>query len=226
MQLLLVEDDFDLSRALSASLATRGFEVHCCATALEALQCVRRGTVDVVVLDLGLPDMDGLALLQRLRDGGSRVPVLVLTARGTVGERVHGLTSGADDYLPKPFDLEELVARLQALVRRHASDGRLVCGALQFDLVAGVCLRHQRPLELSARERALLKVLLTRADQVVTKEQLLGMVFQDADSARADAVEVLVHRLRKKIADSGVTLLTLRGVGYMLSAQRHTEAAP
>lgn len=226
MQVLLVEDDFDLARALSTGLAPRGFAVHCCATAMEALQYVRKGAADVVVLDLGLPDMDGLEWLQRVRDGGSRVPVLVLTARGAVNERVEGLVRGADDYLPKPFDLEELVARLQALLRRHATDGRLVCGALQFDLASAVCLRHQRPLDLSARERALLRVLMTRAKQVLTKEQLHSVVFEDGEAAKAEAVEVLVHRLRKKITGAGVTLLTLRGVGYMLCEDRGEEPSP
>ena len=216
MKLLLVEDDFDLSGALSRSLATRGFEVLCCADGLEALTAARKKSFDVIVLDLSLPGIDGLELLQRLRGDGKRTPVLVLTARGAVGERVAGLNAGADDYLAKPFDLEELAARLHALTRRVGHDGQLRCGLLHRDADSGAFYRDQRPLELSPREGELLRTLMSRVDRVVPKEELRTAVFGGDDEVHADAVEVIVHRLRKKLAGSNAEILTLRGVGYLL----------
>jgi DNA-binding response OmpR family regulator len=216
MKLLLVEDDFDLSGALSRSLIARGFEVLCCADGIEALAAARKRAFDVIVLDLTLPGLDGLELLQRLRGDGNRTPVLVLTARGAVNERVTGLHAGADDYLAKPFDLEELFARLLALTRRVGRDGQLRCGALHHDAVTGVFYRDQRPLDLSPREAELLRTLMSRVDRVVPKEELRNLVFGGDDEVQADAVEVIVHRLRKKIVGSNAEILTLRGVGYLL----------
>lgn len=216
MKLLLVEDDFDLSGALSRSLIARGFEVLCCADGIEALAAARKRAFDVIVLDLTLPGLDGLELLQRLRGDGNRTPVLVLTARGAVSERVTGLHAGADDYLAKPFDLEELVARLQALTRRVGRDGHLRCGALHHDAVSGVFYRDERPLDLSPREGELLRTLMSRVDRVVPKEELRNVIFGGDDEVQADAVEVIVHRLRKKIVGSNAEILTLRGVGYLL----------
>lgn len=214
--MLLVEDDFDLSRALSHSLAMRGFDVLCCADGMEALMVARKKVFDVIVLDLGLPGLDGLDLLQRLRDGGNPTPVLVLTARGAVHERVVGLKAGADDYLAKPFDLEELVARLQALTRRVGRDGHLYCGLLHYDSASGAFYRDQRPLGLSPREAEMLRTLMSRVDRVVPKETLYAAVFGGTQEFHADAVDVIVHRLRKKLLGSNTEILTLRGVGYLL----------
>jgi DNA-binding response OmpR family regulator len=216
MKLLLVEDDFDLSGALSQSLAQRGFEVLCCADGVEALAAARRRFFDVIALDLTLPGLDGLDLLRRVRDDGSHTPVLVLTARGAVSERVAGLNAGADDYLAKPFDLEEVVARLQALTRRVGRDGQLRCGSVRFEARSGAFYRDQRPLELSPREAGMLRLLMSRVDRVVTKEELRSEVFADGGEVQADAVEVVVHRLRKKLVGSNVEIITLRGVGYLL----------
>ena len=216
MNLLLVEDDFDLSGALSRSLIARGFEVLCCGDGIEALAAARKRTFDVIVLDLTLPGLDGLELLQRLRGDGNHTPVLVLTARGAVSERVAGLNAGADDYLGKPFDLEELVARLLALTRRVGRDGQLRCGSLHHDSASGVFFRDRRPLDLSPREGELLRTLMSRVDRVVAKEELRNVVFGRDDEVQADAVEVIVHRLRKKIVGSNAEILTLRGVGYLL----------
>jgi two-component system response regulator TctD len=146
MKLLLVEDDFDLSGVLGHSLASRGYEVLCCADGAEALVAARKKSFDVVVLDLTLPTLDGLEILQRLRSDGNRTPVLVLTARGAVGERIVGLNAGADDYLAKPFDLEELVARLAALTRRLGRDGDLRCGRLRYESASGAFYRDESPL--------------------------------------------------------------------------------
>lgn len=215
MKLLLVEDDFDLSSALSRSLETRGFEVLRCAEGHEALLAARKKAFDVIVLDLTLPGLDGLELLSRLRGDGNRTPVLVLTARGAVSDRVVGLNAGADDYLAKPFDLEELMARLHALTRRVGRDGNLRCGLLHHDAASGAFFRDQRPLDLSPREGELLRELMSHVDRVVPKDSLRSAVFGD-DDIQTDAVEVLVHRLRKKIVGSNTEILTLRGVGYLL----------
>jgi DNA-binding response OmpR family regulator len=216
MKLLLVEDDFDLSGALGKSLAARGFDVLCCADGIEALAAARKKPFDVLVLDLTLPRLDGLELLQRLRSDGNRVPVIVLTARGAVSERVAGLNAGADDYLAKPFDLDELVARLGALTRRLGRDGELRCGQLRYEPASNAFYNHEVPLDLSPREGDLLRSLMSRVDHVVPKEELRIAVFGDNDETHVDAIEVIVHRLRKKLQRASVEILTLRGVGYLL----------
>jgi DNA-binding response OmpR family regulator len=216
MKLLLVEDDFDLSGVLGRSLASRGYEVLRCADGAEALLAARKKSFDVVVLDLTLPSLDGLEILQRLRSDGNRTPVLVLTARGAVGERIAGLNAGADDYLAKPFDLEELVARLAALTRRLGRDGDLRCGRLRYESASGAFYRHESPLELSPREGELLKCLMARVEHAVPKEVLRNAVFGNDDAIQPDAIEVIVHRLRKKLQGAHAEILTLRGVGYLL----------
>jgi DNA-binding response OmpR family regulator len=216
MKLLLVEDDYDLAGALGAALVQRGYEVLRSASGHEALSLMRKRSFDAVVLDLSLPELDGLEVLQRIRDDGNRTPILVLTARSAVEERVKGLQSGADDYLSKPFDLDELVARLQALMRRMGRDGELRCGLVRWDAVSRSFYCQAVPLELSQRESELLRALMASVDRVVGKEALRAAVFGDKDSVSADAIEVLVHRLRKKLETTRVELLTLRGVGYML----------
>ena len=225
MKLLLVEDDFDLSGILSKSLLQRGYEVLCCADGIEALTLLRKRPFDVVVLDLTLPSLDGLELLRRLRDDENRTPVLVLTARGAVGERIVGLNAGADDYLAKPFDLEELIARLQALTRRVGRDGDLRCGLLRYDASTSAFYCNAVPLELSPREGELLKSLMASVDRVVPKEKLRLAVFGGEDAVHADAIEVLVHRLRKKLTATKVEILTLRGVGYLLCDDASSAAS-
>jgi DNA-binding response OmpR family regulator len=224
MKLLLVEDDFDLSGVLGRCLASRGYEVLCCADGAEALAAARKKSFDVVVLDLTLPTLDGLEILQRLRSDGNPTPVLLLTARGAVGERIAGLNAGADDYLAKPFDLEELMARLGALTRRLGRDGGLRCGRLRYESASGAFYRDERPLELSPREAELLKCLMSRVDHAVPKEALRDAVFGTDDNTHVDAVEVIVHRLRKKLLGASVELLTLRGVGYLLCDDASTMA--
>lgn len=216
MKLLLVEDDFDLSGVLGHSLRQRGYEVLCLSSGTEALATLRKRPFDVVVLDLTLPHLDGLELLRRLRGDDNRTPVLVLTARGAVFERVIGLEAGADDYLAKPFDLGELVARLQALTRRLGRDGELRCGLLRFDAASRTFWGQAGPLELSQREGELLRVLMASVDRVVPKETLHHAVFGGDEGVSPDAIEVLMHRLRRKLGSTRVEVLTLRGVGYML----------
>ncbi len=216
MQLLLVEDDLDLVDALSRVLASRGLAPVCCADGQEALALVRKRSFDVIVLDLSLPGMDGLEVLQRIRDAGMRVPVLVVTARGTPVERVQGLTVGADDYLTKPFDTEELVARIKALVRRSQGVEEFRCGHLQLDTATGAVMRSGRPLDIAPREAAMLRTLITRPGRPVSRDDLFAAVFGDDASQQADAVDVLAHRLRKRLLGTGTTVLTMRGVGYLL----------
>jgi len=216
MKLLLVEDDLDLVHALSRVLSTQGFEVTCCADGEEALSMLRRARFDAVLLDLSLPGMDGLEVLEHLRGSGSAVPVLIMTARGAVEERVLGLNTGADDYLTKPFDVDELTARLKALVRRSLGIEEIRCGLLRVDRASGLVYRGPVPMELPARELALLKALMERNHQAVAREHLIDTVFGN-EAVGPDAIDVLVHRLRKRLAGTGTSLITLRGVGYFLA---------
>jgi two-component system response regulator TctD len=222
MKVLMVEDDLALGDALGRVLQGRGFEVTRCADGAEALAMFRRRRPDVVLLDLSLPGMDGMEVLRLMRDGGSQVPVLVVTARSAVQDRVLGLNEGADDYLTKPFDIEELAARLKALVRRSHGASELRCAMLRVDEPTGAVFRGATPLDVSVRELALLRALLARPGQAIGKEALHQAVFGD-EAVGADAIEVLVHRLRKRIQGSGAQLVTLRGVGYLMIDEAMTE---
>jgi two-component system response regulator TctD len=221
MNVLLVEDEFDLYGALIRVLQRRGFEVTHTANGLEALRLIRAQSFDVVILDLTIPGMDGLQVLQRLRGGGNVTPILLLTARGTVGDKVSGLNAGADDYLAKPFDLDELEARVRALGRRQRGQDEDRCGPLVYERSSGAFYCDQKLLECTPREHALLKCLIQRPGHAVTKERLLASVFADEPGANSEAVEVVVHRLRKKLAHTGTEVMTLRGLGYALREQGH-----
>ncbi len=218
MKLLLVEDDHDMSRALSRALTHRDFVVTPCADGIEALRVLREQSHDAVLLDLSIPGVDGLHVLQRMRAAGDTTLVLVLTARGSVGDRIAGLNAGADDYLPKPFDLDELVARINALWRRRKGeqDAVLRCGALSYDTAAGAPYLGEQPLDLTPRENALLRALIRTPGHAVARDQLCRLVFEGDEATQGDAIDVVVHRLRKKLAPSGAEVLTLRGVGYLL----------
>ena len=224
MKILLVEDDLDLIGALTRALAKRGFEIVGCRDGIEALQLTKHHDFDAVLLDLSIPGIDGLRVLQRLRQSEDWTPVLVLTARGAVGDRIAGLNAGADDYVAKPFDLDELEARLRALVRRGGISEELACGALHYDKRSGIFLHAGRPLDLSPRESALLRGLITRPGHGVTRDRLFALVFAAGETAQTDALEVIVHRLRRKIAGTGVEIMTLRGVGYLLCDARQAVA--
>ena len=216
MRLLLAEDDFDFSGVLSQYLAGRGWDVLCCGDGREALVLARKQPFDAILLDLGLPTLDGLEVLQRLRSDNASTPVLVITARGQVSERLVGFEAGADDYLPKPFDLSELDARLRALTRRFGRDGQLRCGLLRFDQAGATWSRSEVPLDLSTRESDLLRALMARVDRVVPKDDLHAAVFGREEAVKPDALDVLLHRLRKKLQGAGVEVVNLRGVGYLL----------
>ena len=166
-------------------------------------------------------------MLQQARSRGLRTPVLILTARGTVGDRVMGLNAGADDYLPKPFDLDELEARLRALLRRSGGDAAddkqasnaLVMGALRYEKESGAIYLHDAPMDLTPRELALLRTLLAQPGRAVAKERLYELVFPGQSEVQYEAIEVVVYRVRKKLAGTGVALMTLRGLGYLLKPE-------
>ncbi len=225
MKVLLVEDDATMQATLQRTLQRRGMQVAVCGDGAQALARWHASEPDAVVLDLSLPGMDGLDVLQQARRSGLHTPVLILTARGTVGDRIIGLNLGADDYLPKPFDLDELEARLRALARRAHEDaggaqpaGETVFGALSWDHASGAIHHRREPMELTPRELAFMQALLARPGQAVTKEQLFALVFPNEADVQYEAVEVVAYRLRKKLAATGVTLVTLRGLGYLLKA--------
>jgi len=222
LKLLLVEDDASMQTALQRTLGQRGIEVFACTDGRMALAQWTAVQPDVVVLDLSLPGMDGLQVLAQARRQGLSTPVLILTARGTVGDRVIGLNLGADDYLPKPFDLDELEARLRALSRRRpvsstesASSAQLV-GTLRYEKESGAIYHQGLVLELTPRELALLQALIVKPGHAVSKERLFELVFPGEAEVQYEAVEVVVYRLRKKLIGTGVTLVTLRGLGYLL----------
>lgn len=216
MKLLLVEDDFDLGGALVRVLSKRDFDVTRFSDGLAALEWLRTSTCDVVLLDLGIPGMDGLQLLQRMRGRGDITPVLVLTARGAVGDRVAGLNAGADDYLAKPFDIDELEARVRALARRSHATDMPQCGALRYDRSSGAFYVGAQALDLTPREGSLLAALIAHPGHAVAKERLTTLAFGNDLPAQSDAIEVVVHRVRKKLVGTGVGVMTLRGVGYLL----------
>ena len=223
MKLLLIEDNAAMQTTLQRSFERGGMQVVVCADGARALDRWRASVPDVVLLDLSLPGQDGLSVLANARAEGLSTPVLILTARGTVGDRILGLNTGADDYLAKPFDLDELEARVRALARRAAgrsSDGLRVeyCG-LRSDTTSGAVYLHGQPMELSAREAALLRALLAKPGQAVAKERLSELVFAGEAQVQADAIEVVAYRLRKKLGSTGAQLVTLRGLGYLLKEQ-------
>ena len=223
MKVLLVEDDPAMQATLQRTLARRQIDVRPCGDGAQALEQWRALEPDVVALDLSLPGLDGLQVLAQARAAGLRTPVLLLTARGTVGDRVMGLNAGADDYLPKPFDLDELEARLRALRRRHQEapgaepvPTPMELGALRFEPASGAIYLRSEPMELTPSELALLRALMARPGHAVSKERLFELVFPGEAAVQYEAIEVVVYRLRKKLAGTGCALMTLRGLGYLL----------
>jgi two-component system response regulator TctD len=210
-----------MQTALKRTLQNRGMQVELCSDGRQALARWKEAPPDVVMLDLTLPGMDGLLVLEEARRSGLKTPVLILTARGTVGDRIIGLNTGADDYLPKPFDLDELEARLRALHRRAPSERAADAGigGLAWDRESGAIHWRDQILELAPREAALLQALLARPGHAVTKERLFELVFPGETEVQYEAIEVVVYRLRKKLAPTGAKLVTLRGLGYLLKAE-------
>jgi DNA-binding response OmpR family regulator len=217
MRLLLVEDDPMVGRAVRQGLADAGFAVDWVQDGRAAELALGNGVYDVAVLDLGLPHKDGMAVLRELRARRSNLPVLIATARDAVPDRIAGLNAGADDYLLKPFDLDELVARVRALVRRNAGGGLplLECGALVLDPVQREVTLHGAPVALSAREFALLEALMQRPGAVLSREQLEDAVYGWQQEVGSNAIEVHLHHLRRKLGAD--VIRNVRGVGYKVA---------
>ena len=224
MHLLVVEDDPRLGRLLQRLLTEDRHVVELVATGRDALELAGMADgIDAVVLDVNLPDLSGYELCRRLRDGGSRLPVLMLTARDTVGDRVTGLDSGADDYLVKPFSFEELAARLRALARRASGAGmangaKLVNGPITLDEGRRLVLVEGRSVDLSPREFALLECLLRHPGQALSRDQLLDHAWPYGSALTPNAVDTYVHYLREKLGtEAGRLIETVRGVGYRMA---------
>ncbi|WP_433886567.1 response regulator [Pseudomonas vranovensis] len=223
MHVLLCEDDDLIASGISAGLGAQGMTVDRVASAGAAQAMLQAAAFDVMVLDLGLPDEDGLKLLQRLRQQGHELPVLILTARDAVTDRVDGLQAGGDDYLLKPFDLRELAARLHTLLRRAA--GRAVNiiehGPLRYDPSSRETCLGGRPVDLSRREQALLQALLHNRGRVLSSEQLKDSVYGFGDEVESNALNVHIHHLRRKLGNGIVE--TVRGLGYRLGPAQLPE---
>jgi two-component system response regulator TctD len=225
MRLLLIEDDPALALTLKRSLERKMMQIQLCDNGNQAVGAWQAMQPDVVVLDLSLPGLDGLQVLKIARQTGLLTPVLILTARGTVGDKILGLNAGADDYLPKPFDLDELEARVHALNRRQSNaiaptdTQTSAFGALRLDRDNRALYLQGEVMDLSPREFALMAALMKNPGQAVAKERLLDLVFPDQTNVQLEAIEVVVYRLRKKLVNAGVTLVTLRGLGYLLKAE-------
>lgn len=220
MRLLIVEDDSTLRDALRQGLEEAGFAVDASADGEEGLWYARTSEYDVIVLDLMLPRVDGLTILRRVRGEGNVAPILILTAKDTVADRVQGLDLGADDYLVKPFAFAELLARVRAMVRRgyHSKDPIVRVADLEIDTVGRTVCRAGRPVELTAREYALLEFLAAKAGQVVSRSDIWDHVYDFRSDVESNVVDVHVGHLRKKIEQPGRPKLihTRRGQGYVL----------
>jgi two-component system response regulator PhoP len=224
MRALIVEDETELRRQIGEALAAEGYVVDMAADGDEGLHFGLEYPIDVAVIDLGLPGCPGMDVIRRLREAGKRFPVLILTARGRWQDKVEGLEAGADDYVVKPFHMEELQARLQALLRRAGgwADPVLRCGPLSLDTRNQRVTRDGEPLELTAFEYRLLEYLMHRAGEVISKSELVEHLYADDDQRDSNVIEVFVRRLRRKIDpdDSLQPIETLRGRGYRLALER------
>jgi two-component system OmpR family response regulator len=223
MRLLVVEDDTKLARALERGLQREGYAVDLADTGDDALSQAIANEYDAVVLDVMLPGIDGFAVCKEMRSSKRWAPVLMLTARDQVGDRIRGLDAGADDYLVKPFDFGELLARLRALIRRGPTERApvLEVGDLHIDPAARIVTRGGREIELTVREFALLQFLAQRAGAVVSREELLEHVWDNADEGSTNVVDVYVGYLRNKVEKPfrGKIIRTVRGIGFMLEAK-------
>ena len=221
MRLLIIEDNQRLCQAVADSLRAQGFAVDTAASASEGLRFWRAADYDAIVLDLMLPDDTGLNALKEMRHRGNVTPVLILTALGTVEDRVRGLDCGADDYLVKPFAMQELIARLRALLRRPGGAlGRtLTLGSVKLDTSARIATVAETQLDLTRSELIVLEMLLRNQGRVISKERLAECLYNFEQERSANSVETQVHRLRKKLAAAGadMSLRTLRGLGYLAS---------
>jgi len=218
LRILLVEDDRTLADGLQRALRQDGYAVDWSADGGDADELLTVQDYDLVILDLTLPGIDGLNVLKALRGRKSATPVMILTARGELDDRVRGLDLGADDYMTKPFDLSELEARARALLRRGTGvvTPEIVLGPLTFDSVGRIASLDGKALDLPRRELSVLEILLARAGKVVSKQQIAGHIFDYDDEAGLEAIQLYVHRLRRKLMAAGIVIRTVRGLGYLL----------
>lgn len=221
MKILLVEDDIPLGEAVLLAAKQAGFTIDWSRDGVQAEHALSGFEYDAMLLDLGLPRREGLEVLRNIRKKGMTLPVMILTARDTVEDRVCGLDAGADDYVLKPFSLDELLARLRALLRRAhgVADTRIRMGRLCFDSVKRQASVDESPLVLSAREIEVLEILLHHAGRVTAKEAIADRLAGWDEGVGENAVEVYIHRLRRKLAGSGVGIRTLRGLGYLMEIE-------
>jgi DNA-binding response OmpR family regulator len=228
MDILLVEDDLTITRELTLRWQTRDWRVHACPTLATASHCVQHFVIDLILLDLQLPDGDGLPWIRQIRQTHRQTPVLVLTARDRVADRVLGLKSGADDYLVKPFAPEELEARIEALQRRSCLPNRqqAQCGSLVWLGDEGRAMLAGQPLELQPREFEVLGILTQRAPRLVAKRVLVDALAERNLEVGDSAVEVYISRLRRKLSNSDVTIHTVRGFGYRLASEGNSTPSP
>lgn len=218
MRILLLEDQPSLAEAIASHLKSRGFSVDIVATLRQAETALRAGTFDVALFDLSLPDGDGLVLLRTLRQGGNRLPVIIMTARDRISDRIKGLEAGADDYVVKPFDLNELVARVQAVLRRSGGDPNPVVtlGAFAIDRCGHRIMRDGDEVQVTAKEWALVERLVTKPNAIVSKAQLEEALYSFDDEVASNTLEVYISRIRKKLGKE--TIQTVRGLGYRFVA--------
>ena len=221
MRLLLAEDESALADWLMRTLAQSGNQVDWVADGRLVRRAMRGNRYDALILDLGLPGLGGEEVLEQLREAQDPVPILVLTARDTLAQKVATLRGGADDFLAKPFEVEELEARLLALHRRAKGrePTKYSCGKLVFDVATKRFDIGYEALSLTSREHAVLRTLIERVGEPLTKSEMVDHVFPENHAVYPEAIEVLIHRLRKRLMDTGVQISTLRGLGYVLEAQ-------
>ncbi|GAC1447729.1 MAG: response regulator transcription factor [Desulfuromonadaceae bacterium] len=217
MHVLLVEDDSVIAGGIMRNLKAQGMVVDVVSNGIDALAALPRAEISMMVLDIGIPGIDGFEVIRRLRSQNNQLPILLLTARDSIQDRVHGLELGADDYLVKPFATPELVARIKALVRRGAPEAvKLQLAGLSLDQSAKRAKVNDQPIDLSVREWAVLEYLMQQASRVVSKQQIIDAILPWGEDITLNAVEVYVSRIRIKISDAGITIRTIRGFGYML----------
>ncbi|MHB1198789.1 MAG: response regulator [Polaromonas sp.] len=220
MRILLAEDESELATWLTQALQQSSFQVDWVNDGRMVRRSLKATRYDALILDLGLPGLDGHDVLADLRDADQRLPVLILTARDSLIERVSTLHEGADDFLAKPFELAELEARLLALIRRARGSAhpRFACGPLSYDPVTKQLMLRHEPLSLTPREHAVLRELVQHSGEPLSKQEIIERVFSDESDVQPEAIEVLVHRLRKRLESSPVRITTLRGLGYVLES--------
>lgn len=227
IRILIAEDDSILADGLSRSLRYESYAVDVVNDGSSADSALQVQSFDLLILDLGLPNLNGLSVLRRLRQRGTPLPVLILTAADSIEQRVEGLDLGADDYMSKPFALSELEARVRALIRRlgGAPSSLLRHGRLSFNMVGRIACIDDEPIELSARETGLLEIFLARSGRMISKNQLVDLLCEWGEEVTTNAIEVYIHRLRKKIEPADVRIITVRGLGYRLEQAQPSKTA-